>query len=91
MNAVEKKTQTIDQAIEAIVAAGHKPYGTGSAVRFYDPRKRGAYVTLDGGYRDAEFSDYVEAKPNASSSKGGPSGEFCAQIRKILEAQRKAM
>ena len=91
MQSTEKKTQTIEQAIEAIVAAGYKPYGSGDSVKFYDPRKRGAYITLDGGYCNTEFAYFVQAVPNASSAKGGPSGAFCAEIRQVLDAQRKSM
>lgn len=86
-----KKTQTIDQAIAAIEAAGHKAYGAGESVKFYDPRKRGAYCVLESGYCDNEFADYVEAKPSASARKGGPSGEFCAELRDILESNRKSI
>ena len=76
-------TQTIDQAAAALVAAGHKNYNG----KFYDPRKRGAYVTLESGYCNAQFTDYVLAS-SASQSKGGPSGTFVAEVQKILEANR---
>lgn len=82
MNAI----QTIARAAAAIEAAGHTNYNG----KFYDPRKRGSFVELDGGYSNREFADYVEIKC-LSQKKGGPSGAFCAEIRNILEADRKAI
>ena len=78
-----KATQTIEQAVAAIEAAGHKQYGRSEA-KFYDPRKRGAYITLDDGYCNAEFDSYPDIQLG-----GKPSGAFCAEIRSILEANRK--
>lgn len=76
--------QTVADATTAVEAAGHKNYGG----RFYDPRKRGAYVTLVGGYSNAQYEDMVVVQPNATTSKGGPSGAFCAEISAIVEANR---
>jgi hypothetical protein len=87
MTTATKLVQTIEQAEAAIVAAGHKSYGG----KFYDPRKRGAYVELRAGYCDKEFDDFVLAVENASVKKGGPSGAFCCEIRNILDADRAAI
>ena len=87
MTTATQLTQTIEQAAAAIEAAGHKNFGG----KYYDPRKRGAYVTLKAGYCDRDFADYVLAIENASTKKGGPSGAFCAEIRQILEADRAAI
>ena len=78
--------QTIEQAAAAMIASGKKAMNG----KYYDPRKRGgtAYVTLKAGYSNATFSDYVLAVESASTKKGGPSGEFCAECRKILETNR---
>lgn len=78
--------QTIEQAAAAMVAAGKKAING----KYYDPRKRDAkaYVTLKSGYSNATFADYVLAVESASAKKGGPSGEFCAECRKILETNR---
>ena len=79
-----KATQTIDQAIAAIEDAGNKRYGRDEA-KFYDPRKRGAYIVLDDGYSNADFGSY----PEIQTGDGKPSGAFCSEIREILESQRK--
>ena len=84
------KTQTIEQAIAAIEAAGHKAYGYGEDVKFYDPRKRGAFLQLNGGCCDKEFDNYYRITCS-STRKGGPSGAFCAEITAILDAHRKSL
>ncbi len=83
------KTQTIGQAIRAIEAAGHRAFARTGTVRFYDPHERRAYLTIGDGYCDAEFENYCEVECK-SYHKGGPSGAFKAEIRKILEADRKS-
>jgi hypothetical protein len=86
-----KKTQTTNEAIQAIQDAGHKSHGTDEAVKFFDPRKRGAYVILSGGYCDAEFGDYVIAERGQSAKKGGVSGAFLAEINDILNTHRATL
>ena len=85
---MSKATQTAEQAITALEAAGYKHFGGG---RFFDPRKRGADVTLSGRFSNAEFDAMVMAEENASTKKGGPTGAFCAEIRTVLENNRKAI
>ena len=82
---IDKKVQTMEQAIAALESAGHRVFNG----RVYDPRIRGAYATLEGGYCDADYSDYVLAESD-SRRKGGPTGAFRAEIREILEADRRS-
>jgi len=79
-----KSTQTIEQAAEAIEAAGHKRYDDHEGdVRFYDPKKSGKYVTLEGGYFNDSFADFVKI-----GKDNGVSGAFARDIRAILEANQ---
>lgn len=82
------KTQTVAQAIEAIEAAGMLVNTIGGEVRVYDPRRRGAYAVIDGGYCDATCEDYcLPEQPDKKTGKKS-SGEHQADIRRILLAAR---
>ena len=70
-------TQT--QAAEKLAAAGITAWTKKEGeFRYYDPRKRGSYLILEGG-----FSDNV-LRPE--DSKGKCSGAFHSQVRKALAA-----
>jgi hypothetical protein len=80
-----KLTQTIESAQQAVVDAGYKMISG----KFFDPRKRGsaAHVTLTVACNE-KFESMAWVTPAASTKKGGPSGEFCAEIRKVVEAHQ---
>jgi len=81
-----KKTLTIEEAKKAIEAAGYKSYTTHDGiVTFYDPSKRGACIRLEGGYCNAQYSEY----PCVEDHKGKCSGRFHAEIRQIIDGLMK--
>lgn len=79
--------QTGGQAAEALAAAGYDVRRQpGKMPRVYQVGRTGAYLVLEGGFRDAEWARYVIAKEGRSSTKC--SGAFHAAVTDVLRAQR---
>ena len=83
------KTQTLDQAREAIEAANMITNVVMGELRVYDPRRPGAYAIIESGYSDAECSDYcLPAQPDKKTGKKS-TGAHQDDVRRILATARK--
>lgn len=85
-----KLTMSKAEGYAALAAAGIKVWRSedGKKTRVYEPGREGAYMVLEAGFRDAEWSDYPQAKAGKDSAR--LSGGFCAEVRDALAAARKA-
>lgn len=90
MTTETKKTQTIEAALEYLESQGFEIEGDGEEARIIEPQSSGAHATLDGGYSDANYSDYVRAV-SVSQKRGGVSGRFFAEIEAALESHRESL
>lgn len=82
--------QTGGQAAEALAARGYDVRRSpGKKPRVYQTTRTGAYLVLEGGFHDAEWSRYVIAKEGSTSTRC--SGAYHAAVTDVLRAQRAAI
>lgn len=72
-----------EEGYRALEKAGIRVFRGGKVTRVYDPRKRGGYLILKGGYHNSS----KPGKELVSVESFGASGAFNTQVRKVLEAE----